>query len=660
MITDVPKMKRITTTLLSMMAIGFTAAILIAAVLPTQNADLDYIIGAKNETFLSSCSWYENPHSGKYCIKHNYKPGYTWNVISQNIPIKCKPDTWYRLTIYNRNTVKSGAVYYGGREIYSNSDKSILFHWHAVALNTPNWKKYSFEFKTNKKAAKFQIYTRVSENVKFGEVFWDDIMFEEIDREKQFLMFNNFPAAATYVNAPLLVAEHGMTGFRELDVSALQLTVQYKMIPSNSVLKFAFNGKTAQQTVSGDGSAAFDLKLNTLKEGRYIAHAAIYSNGKLYLKTQKTIIRLKQEITAPLPAVKKVTAGPDRNLYVNGKPFIPVYFSHVTPHAANLKVMRTQHGVNISAVWDDIHPKKSDTELISELSVSFRQQLDACKAAGIYGYVSLDRVGIHKNGRFNIPVLKGIIEQVKAHPALIFWGLCDEPDARNFKKEDMIEAYTVVKAADPNHPVWVNLCNPSRYDDFKTVSDFASYDQYFYPQRTLVEMHDWTETVKGLFSLNHPLIVFLQTYGDCNNEYTMPPYEYLRASFYLSLVQGTKSIFSYSWYDPPPACSMISNLEIQSYMKSITHELRVMSSFITAPSVSQPEFKVPSRVKYLFKKNGLLLVNIDDKTAAPCSITIPGAKKLVDVFGGSAIKSGKGGEFKLDIEPFGTRFFRFQ
>ena len=140
----------------------------------------------KVASYSSNELYAANPHSGQYSIKQTYRTGYHWNVVQMLFPyLKCKPDTWYRLSAWNRNTVPSGNVSLGVRQCYSTkaNTRSVGYVWKQVQNNINIWTKYSLEFKTSSKTNGLSIYFKIGKDVAAGEIFWDDVSLEQIEKK---------------------------------------------------------------------------------------------------------------------------------------------------------------------------------------------------------------------------------------------------------------------------------------------------------------------------------------------------------------------------------------------------------------------------------------------------------------------------------------------
>ncbi len=79
-----------------------------------------------NKDNVSCCAWssnaeicYENPQNGKACARQKSN-GSKWDVIMHTQPFVVEPNTKYRVTVWNRNTLTGGIAKYGIRFVDEN------------------------------------------------------------------------------------------------------------------------------------------------------------------------------------------------------------------------------------------------------------------------------------------------------------------------------------------------------------------------------------------------------------------------------------------------------------------------------------------------------------------------------------------------------------
>ncbi len=612
---------------------------------------------APNRYFGKCIAVKGNARDGNMAVRHLYY-GTNWDVFQLAAPfIECKPDTWYRFTVWNKNTAPSGDIFYGIRQCDKIGDdaESIYFNWSKVKPNISTWNKYTMEFKTSAKTRALSIYARVGENVPAGEVYWDNFSIEEIKKAPDPMTVRQFPALATFVDGENQIyeapRENPYTGnWRKINPADEYLEIEFpaakqaRMVnlsiadPQNPGIKL-YN---ITRPVS-PGVMKFNLNLNQLPKGIYRLYISLTSGNQQLACQQKTIFRLKSLPSPPPPEPIRTTAVNEQgNWLVNGKPFTPVFYSHFSGSPDVVRIARQQFGMNTIHIWSDVSgfEKMSEDEMVRKYIADYRRQLDYALANRLYVMPALFRKGlINHQGFLNISAIRKIVKGLKDHPALLGWDLVDEPECYQITGDTMRKAYHAVKEADPDHVVWVNLCYREQFKNYSGCSDFASYDHYPIPSEPVSLLDEWNRDIAAAFP-RKPLISYLQSYNP--EGIRLPTYEELRAMAFINYVHNSQAMMVYAWIDPYPLQSMLSSPEMQSYYKALASEFLSLRDILIAPAIKQPDFHFPANIRFICKKNGMLLVNLSNKISTALDFELP---------------SGKVSE---TIEPLGCRIYFWQ
>ncbi len=585
-------------------------------------------------------------HAGEIAVRHDFY-GTNWEVFQTEGPfIACKPDTWYRFTVWNRNTVPTGDIYFGVRQCESTAadTESIVFDWARVKTNIPEWAEYAMEFKTSARTHGLSLYARVAENVPVGsgEVFWDDFRLEEIEKEPDPMIVRDFAGVVTPVAAamPVQVYEAPRTEvwqgqWRPVDPAAERLTVELpRAIPGAELairLTRRDSGAVVRQESRRDlqaGENCLDLDLPTLAEGVYDLTLELRQDGKALASAAKTVIRSGDIAfpAEPLAPITRSEVDQEGNLLVNGEAFLPVFYGHFDGTGELAALAKRQYGINMIHIWHDVpdFATLSREELVRRYVANFRAQLDQAQRDGFYVMVALFRAGlINHQGFLDIPAIAAIGAELKDHPALIGFDLVDEPECYLISGDTMRAAYRALKEAAPERVVWVNLCYRDRFEEYAGCSDFASFDHYPVPAEPLAVMSDWNRAIQRVFP-GTAFISYMQAYNP--EGFRLPSYEELRAMMYLNIADGSKSLVVYSWVDPYPMQSLLSSVELQGYYRLLGAEFTALAPFLTAPTPAQPAWQLPGPVRWLYKENGCVLVNLSPDTVYEFEIDVPGGK----------------------------------
>lgn len=593
---------------------------------------------------------------GDMAVRHLYY-GTNWDVFQLAAPfIECKPDTWYRFTVWNKNTAPSGDIFYGIRQCDKISDdaESIYFNWSKVKPNIPTWSKYTMEFKTSAKTKALSIYARVGENVPTGEVYWDNFSIEEFKKSPAPMTILQFPALTTFIDGENRIyeapRENPYAGnWRKINPADECLKIEFpeakhpRMV-NLSIVSLKNPGIKLYDVAKpvSPGMMKFNLELDKLPEGVYRLHITLTSGSRLLASRQKTIFRLKSlPPSPPLEPIQRTAVNEQGNWLVNGKPFTPVFYGHFSGSPELVKIAQEQFGMNTIHIWSDVpeFEKMSEDEMVKRYVADYRQQLDIAQANRLYVMPALFRRGlINHRGFLNIPAIRKIVQGLKDHPALLGWDLVDEPECYQITGGTMRKAYHAVKEVDPDHVVWVNLCYRDQFKNYSGCSDFASYDHYPIPSEPVSLLDEWNRDIAAAFP-GKPLISYLQAYNP--EGVRLPTYEELRAMAFLNYVHNSQAMIVYAWIDPYPLQSMLSSPDMQGCYKALVSEFLALRDILTAPVGKQPDFRFPANIRFIYKNNGMLLVNLSDKISTNLNFELP---------------SGKVSE---TVEPLGCRIYRW-
>jgi hypothetical protein len=260
----------------------------------------------------------------------------------------------------------------------------------------------------------------------------------------------------------------------------------------------------------------------------------------------------------------------DRAIWVNGKPFVP----RKLYHASGSQVMKSQ-GFNAVDCWGG--------------DAGIEKMLDEARANNLYGYGILNDPcffkGVDKG--FDREALTKGINRLKNHPALLLYELFDEPAGNRVPLKFMLEAYTLIKELDPNHPVELNLDHPEQYRKYSVAADIVSMDCYPIPSEPVTDVSHYMDQLDAACDSKKPMQAVLQACGEPNGR--MPTPEELKCMTYLSINHGAKSLAFFSFgaeagrEDHRSLC-LSDNVMLWSYMRELNQELITLKEVIVAPA----------------------------------------------------------------------------
>ncbi|MEI8246205.1 MAG: hypothetical protein WCI51_10265 [Lentisphaerota bacterium] len=616
----------------------------------------------------------DNPHSGKRCLQHNYFPGKGGSLI-QSLPpyIKSGGNKTYELSVWCRNTVPFGNVCPGIRFIKFENGKAVTItdKWKPVVDNVNSWQKYTLRFTTPPETEALAILFGISEAVSSGDVFWDDLSLAEVPAKDELMSVSPLKSAVFFNTDNGLVSRvHDPFYGKFTDLKAEKAFVEVKLDQKAKglVLELSLSGKYNEKKCAyrenitladGQSTLRLPLKLEKLPAGHYILAFKLLGSNKILASDEREIIINGKRMDAePLEPVKKVEIDAEKNLLVNGKPFLMSYYYHNPQDTDGLKELKTTFGASAAQTWGG--------ESIEALC----KNVEAAWQAGLYSWATLFHPAMFdgKTRKWKDAALIETVNRLKNHPGLLGWDLIDEPDCDpndEAMTREVARAVEIVRKLDPNHPIWVNLCMSGKFKKYVQYSDFASYDTYPFPDMSLTVTESINKKILDDSGNKKPLITILQTWAAPGN--IRPTYDELKAETYLSITQGMKIFAFYSWGDPEPQFCMARSPEFQSYVQNLMVEMNVLKDFLFAPTPEQPVIKELSEkgIRYIYKivggKNYFIAVNISD-SVQEYNIALPNHKSGMPIEvlfeDGRTANSGSDG-LKDVLAPFAVHVYSF-
>ena len=317
------------------------------------------------------------------------------------------------------------------------------------------------------------------------------------------------------------------------------------------------------------------LPLAGLERGRYEVVSSFTLAGQPVL-TDRREFQLYDLLPAePWEAVRSSAAsGP--LLLLNGKPFLGRLLFHASPNPTT----RGQGFNLVQCFGGDPNPLES-----------IQRHLDLSAQHGLWGTVALFNNRFFLPGpRFDRERLREAVLRFKDHPALFGWDLIDEPEGHaGMTPAEVAECAQLLRELDPNHIVWVNLCQWPRALEWLASQDLWSFDAYPFPAQGFAGYEPWLKVSDAELRGKRPLGTCLQTYQwSSHASLPMPTPDQLRASAWLHILHGYNWFGYYSYADPEPAGCLARDPRLWSYCRALNTELQAQAPLILslAPWVS--------------------------------------------------------------------------
>ncbi|NMC68822.1 MAG: hypothetical protein GYA57_02000 [Myxococcales bacterium] len=326
-----------------------------------------------------------------------------------------------------------------------------------------------------------------------------------------------------------------------------------------------------------------------------------------------------------------VTVGPNREILVDGEPFLPIMQWLQSPSRIEAQAAL---GINTFVGNGSSSSTSSD-------------YLDECARRGVWGVMSADDLS------------------VAGHAALLGWVFGDEPDLEGNAVEPatLLAEREAIRAADPNHVTFLTLTagfysefdppdwmggSRSRYFDYPDATDMVGFDIYpvygwcrpdwlyrvVAAQRELGETYapgkatyQWIEAVRTSSQWCE-----LSERGEDDG----PTAEEIRNEVWQALVGGATAIgyFTHSWECPGYSQFCLSPAQ-EDELRRTNAQLTALTRPILAPSYAGVVADTGgARIEWTAKDYGgrvyLFAVNVD-RTTATATWTVPGTAPGADV-----------------------------
>jgi hypothetical protein len=389
------------------------------------------------------------------------------------------------------------------------------------------------------------------------------------------------------------------------------------------------------------------LGIGRLPIGRYEVAARFRLGDEVIMEDRREFIRYPAVALPAWEPVRQTKAVSDR-LTLNGRPFLGLMLFH-----AAADEQTRSHGCTV------VQCAGGDPDPLPQI----KQSLDDCRKHGLYGTVALFNNEYFCSGlKFNLANLQKAAEAFKDHPALLGWDLIDEPDGAGMSPERVKEGADLLRQMDPNHFVWVNLCQSPKATDYLDSQDLWSFDNYPFPTLTPAAYRVWLNISDEKLAGRKPLGTCLQTYVYDRNQQRMPTPDELRVSAWLHIIHGYSWLGYYSYYDAEPAGCLGRDPGLWSYVRALNAELvsckeAILGSDDWRVLRTEPESAdVEAREKKVGGKRYVVVVNLGRQ---PASVTVkPGlvAFKSRLLFEADAPPEA-GREITVNLRPTSARVF---
>ena len=342
----------------------------------------------------------------------------------------------------------------------------------------------------------------------------------------------------------------------------------------------------------------------------------------------------------------RVYSRPDGTTIVDGKPFFPFGWYHVSwgfTAEQRLAFLRNVAAGGFNTVHASIKQADEWDAFLDEA----------------------DKRGVHVVTEFRVDPLL-VIKRYRDKPAVLAWNPGDEPDGGGVAPEEMFRRYDEFKKADPNHPTYMTLCVPQRYAKYAGCAEIIAPDPYPINRTdptpgTVYEMLSQARTEAAKYG--RPVWGVLQCFGYKDGGWRVPTFAECRNMTYLALLAGVKGIIYYTYADQ--GFRIPDNPDLWAQMKTLPAEMKTLEPALLDGHLVKLETGLADVMAGAWTVDNRVIVcvvNASEKESRQVTVTLPLAAKgeARALFAGRpAGMMAEGGKLAGTIEPLAVHVYEF-
>ncbi|MCS7254367.1 MAG: hypothetical protein RMK18_11985 [Armatimonadota bacterium] len=294
-------------------------------------------------------------------------------------------------------------------------------------------------------------------------------------------------------------------------------------------------------------------------------------------------------------------------IFVNGKPFIPIGIYGANPEALK--------GTGFNLIVTDVVGGAG-----SPANLEF---LDRCYESGIM--VSVGLTGLM---RAHLPwQAPKAIEELKEHPAILAWYVCDEPDHARWTvpPPEVRLASMLLRQSDPNHLTWTvvmpwadsNIYQYSDTVDIISTDEYSFNDFYDYKPSPIAHLIRTIGVLKRAIKGDRPVWLVAEAFGKVTPKQMV-------ASTYVALTQGVSGIIYFSFE------GAIRNRQLWERLVKLSLELKELAPVIISPQPERDAKVDNENIHFAIREHEnklyLLTINASSEPQRDVKISLPWLK----------------------------------
>lgn len=297
-----------------------------------------------------------------------------------------------------------------------------------------------------------------------------------------------------------------------------------------------------------------------------------------------------------------------RAVFVNGKPFFAIGIYGANPEALK--------GTGFNFIVTDIVGGAGEPA-----DLGF---LDRCYENGLM--VSFGLSGLL---RAHLPwQAPKAIEELKDHPAVLSWYVCDEPDHARWTvpPPEVRLASTMLRQADPNHLTWAvvmpwadsNIYQYADTVDIISTDEYSFNDYANYKPSPIAHLIRTIGVLKRAVKNERPVWLVMEAFGKVKPEQMV-------ASTYVALTQDINGIIYFSFEGAR------NNRQLWESLVNLSIELKELTPIILSPQSKQVATVDNEHICFIAKEHDgkfyLLCVNASSEPQVGVKINLPWLKQ---------------------------------
>lgn len=274
------------------------------------------------------------------------------------------------------------------------------------------------------------------------------------------------------------------------------------------------------------------------------------------------------DVPAGANNTRKVEIRADGTNMVDGKPFFPFGFYHVswTSTADN----RINHLRDIAAGgFNTIHASFRKDDKFDD----YEKFLDEAEKLGINVLTEFELVPIVD------PI--EVVNKFKDKPVILGWSIADDVDSYKdgFIPKQILDLHCKFKNADPAHITYVSGSKEKRISEFINTADAIGVQAYPVGENLpLNSVKHMISIARGAAPKNRLIIGNVQAFRWDREGAPVPTFAEIRNMTYQTLLAGAKGILYYTYFDG--AWSLPEHPELWEQLKSLVPEIKEISPIL--------------------------------------------------------------------------------